>query len=81
MESERPVTLSGQELAQYDALLEEQAFPFEEKAIDLHETNVKRTTDGVYDQWVEKSFTRLAELVPAKYGKQEQGAEAVDALP
>lgn len=81
MESERPVTLSAQERAQYDALLEEQAFPFEEKAIAIHETNAKRTTDGVYDQWIQQSFTRLAELVPAKYGKQEHGAEAVDALP
>ncbi len=81
MESERPANLSALERAQYDALVEEQAFPFEEKSIAIHETNVKRTTEGVYDQWVQKSFTRLAELVPAKYGRQEHGAEAVDALP
>lgn len=81
MDSERPANLSAQERAQYDALVEEQAFPFEEKAISIHETNVKRTADGVYDQWVQQSFTRLAELVPARYGKQEHGAEAVDALP
>jgi cellulose synthase operon protein C len=81
MESERPANLSALERAQYDTLVEEQAFPFEEKAIAIHETNVKRTTDGVYDQWVQKSFTQLAELVPAKYGKQEHGAEFVDALP
>ncbi len=81
MVSERPAHLSALERAQYDALVEEQAFPFEEKAIAIHETNIKRTTEGVYDQWVQKSFTRLAELVPAKYARQEHGAEAVDALP
>ena len=80
MESERPANLSALEREQYDALVEEQAFPFEEKAISIHETNAKRTADGVYDQWVQQSFTRLAELVPAHYAKQERGAEAVDAL-
>ena len=35
--SERPKELSKDELEQYDILLEEQAFPFEEEAIELHE--------------------------------------------
>ena len=80
MESERPANLSALEREQYDALVEEQAFPFEEKAINIHETNVKRTADNVYDQWVQQSFARLAELVPAQYAKRERGAEAVDTL-
>ncbi|HXS80365.1 MAG TPA: tetratricopeptide repeat protein, partial [Gammaproteobacteria bacterium] len=37
--SERPPELTADELEQYDILLEEQAFPFEEEAIQLHETN------------------------------------------
>ncbi|MGB6309654.1 MAG: tetratricopeptide repeat protein, partial [Steroidobacteraceae bacterium] len=36
MSSERPKNLNKDELEQYDVLLEEQAFPFEEKAIKLH---------------------------------------------
>ena len=37
MTSERPKKLSKLELEQYNVLLEEQADPFEEKAIELHE--------------------------------------------
>ena len=36
LESERPRDLTPDELEQYDLLLEEQAFPFEEKAIAIH---------------------------------------------
>ena len=37
MGSERPDGLSEDELEQYEILLEEQAFPFEEKAIELYQ--------------------------------------------
>src|SRR5689334_20093621 len=40
--SDRPRNLSALELEQYNVLLEEQAFPFEEKAIQWHETNLQR---------------------------------------
>src|SRR6202023_1541495 len=56
MSSERPKKLSKDELAQYNVLLEEQAFPFEEKAIRLHEVNVGRAKDGADDEWIQKSF-------------------------
>ncbi len=69
--SERPKKLSADELEQYNTLLEEQAFPFEEQAISIHELNVKRTAEGVYDQSVRKSFDALAQLKPARYGKVE----------
>jgi hypothetical protein len=36
MASERPKSLKGEELEQYDLLLEEQATPFEEQSIKLH---------------------------------------------
>lgn len=77
MESERPQNLSAEELEQYDVLLEEQAFPFEEKSIEIHEANVARTREGVYDEWVRKSFDVLAKLKPARYAKAEIGAEFV----
>jgi cellulose synthase operon protein C len=69
MSSERPKNLKKDELEQYDVLLEEQAFPFEEKAIKLHEVNAARTKDGTYDEWVQKSFAALAQLNPGRYGK------------
>ena len=71
LESERPPSLSAEEREAYDVLLEEQAFPFEEKAIEIHEANARRAADGVYDQWVRKSYTSLAELKPARYARTE----------
>ncbi len=62
--SERPPELTTDELEQYDILLEEQAFPFEEEAIELHETNAARTADGIYDEWVRKSLAALASCCP-----------------
>ncbi len=72
MESERPAGLSADELEQYDILLEEQAFPFEEKAIELYEVNASRAAIGVYDEWVAASFEQLAILMPARYAKFEK---------
>ncbi len=80
MSSERPKNLKKDELEQYDVLLEEQAFPFEEKAIKLHEVNAARTKDGTYDEWVQKSFAALAQLNPGRYGKVEIGEQQVDSI-
>ena len=80
MASDRPADLEADALEQYEILLEEQAFPFEEKAIDLFEANAGRAPDGVYDEWVRRSFERLALLMPARYAKEERGEDVVTAL-
>jgi TolA-binding protein len=80
MSSERPKNLSKDELEQYNVLLEEQAFPFEEKAIKLHEVNTARAKDGAYDEWVQKSFAALAQLNPGRYGKVELGEPLVESI-
>jgi cellulose synthase operon protein C len=80
MGSERPKGLDADTKEQYDVLLEEQAFPFEEKAIELHETNAQRTGDGVYDEWVQRSFDVLAKLMPARYAKAEKSEDYVPSL-
>jgi hypothetical protein len=80
LDSVRPPDLSGEALAQYDLLLEEQAYPFEEKAIELYEANVARIAAGVYDPWVGKSIEQLAVLVPARYGKSERSPAYVEAI-
>ena len=72
-ESPRPADLDALALEQYEMLLEEQAFPFEERAIEIHESNARRAADGVYDRWVEASFDALATLLPARYAKHELG--------
>ena len=78
--SQRPPELTPEELEQYDILLEEQAFPFEEEAIELHETNAARTADGLYDEWVRKSLAALAELSPGRYAKTEMGETIVETI-
>jgi len=70
--SERPKGLSSTELEQYDLLLEEQAFPFEEKAIEIHESNADRVKTGIYDEWVKKSLIALRKLQPVRYAKLER---------
>lgn len=78
--SERPKDLDAEAREQYDVLLEEQAFPFEEKAIELHETNAGRAAEGVYDESVQRSFEVLAKLKPARYAKAEISEDYVPDL-
>ena len=80
MASQRPRNLNADELEQYEILLEEQAFPFEEKSIEVHENNAVRIADGLYDDWVRKSMSALAELMPVRYAKEERGEDFVAAL-
>jgi tetratricopeptide (TPR) repeat protein len=74
MASQRPKKLKKMELEQYNVMLEEQAFPFEEKAAEMHVLNTRRAATGVYDQWVKNSFEALRELQPGRYDKREQSA-------
>ncbi|WP_245586239.1 tetratricopeptide repeat protein [Solimonas soli] len=80
LDSERPKKLSELELEQYNVLLEEQANPFEEKAIDTYENNLRRIKQGVYDEWVVKSLQQLVAMAPAKYEKREQGQDRYESL-
>jgi hypothetical protein len=80
MTSQRPKGLKKDELDQYNVMLEEQAFPFEEKATELHELNAHRAATGVYDKWVKSSFDALRELRPVRYGKSEISEGVVDAI-
>ncbi len=70
--SERPGDLDPDALEQYEILLEEQAFPIEERAIELFEVNAARVSVGIYDEWIRKSFGQLALLMPARYAKPER---------
>ena len=80
MTSDRPAELNADALEQYEILLEEQAFPFEEKAIDLYKANAKRAPNGVYDTWIQQSFERLAGLMPARYANKERSENVLTAL-
>lgn len=80
LKSPRPKDLDAEELEQYNLMLEEQAYPFEEKAIDLHQKNIQRVTQGVYDDWVKKSYASLAKISPGRYDKRERIVGYVDVL-
>jgi tetratricopeptide (TPR) repeat protein len=80
MHSERPPNLKGDALEEYNSLLEEQVFPFEEEAIKVHELNAARAKEGLYDESIRKSFAALAELKPARYGKTELTEDVVAKL-
>ncbi|MBE9567696.1 MAG: hypothetical protein IMF14_03300, partial [Proteobacteria bacterium] len=71
LDSERPTNLSDDELEQYELVIEEQAYPFEEKAIDVHEKNMELLDVGIYNEWIDKSLVKLSVLLPARYAKTE----------
>ncbi len=57
--SEKPAELTPEQLEEYDNMLEEQASPFEEKAISTYEGDVSKTTEeGIYNEWSRKSYER-----------------------
>jgi cellulose synthase operon protein C len=80
MESERPEGLNPMEMEEYELAIEEQAYPFEEQAIAVHENNLKLIPKGVYNTWIDKSLQKLAEFVPAKYDKPEESSGIVVSL-
>ncbi|MGA7827745.1 MAG: LysM peptidoglycan-binding domain-containing protein, partial [Geobacteraceae bacterium] len=75
-----PRGLYPAELEQYELAIEEQAYPFEEKAIKVHQSNLALVTKGVYNEWIEKSLEKLAKLVPASYDKPEEDSGIVSSL-
>jgi tetratricopeptide (TPR) repeat protein len=75
-----PRGLYPAELEQYELAMEEQAYPFEEKSIKVHQSNLALITKGVYNEWIEKSLQKLAELVPARYDKPEETTDVIGSL-
>jgi hypothetical protein len=69
MASTAPDELNELEQMQYKMLLEEEAYPFEERAIALHSENHQRITAGRFNAWIEKSLGVLAELYPGRYDR------------
>jgi cellulose synthase operon protein C len=80
LESERPTDLKPDELKAFEEALDEQAFPFEEKAIGVHEKNIEMLRAGVSNKWTEKSLGRLAELMPGRYAKPEMSIGFLGAI-
>jgi len=79
-ESERPADLQPADLEEYELALEEEAFPFEEQAIDVHEKNLELLQAGVLNAWTEKSLGKLVELMPGRYAKNEMSTGFLGAI-
>ncbi len=71
LNSERPAGLSDAEKGDYELVIEEEAYPFEERAIDVHQENFELLAGGIYNPWVQKSLDKLALLMPGRYAKAE----------
>jgi tetratricopeptide (TPR) repeat protein len=69
--SERPTGLSAAESQEYELMIEDEAYPFEEQAIEVHEKNVELMAVGVYNPWVQSSLDKLSVLMPGRYAKNE----------
>jgi tetratricopeptide (TPR) repeat protein len=80
IESERPADLDPAEMQDYEMVLEEEAFPFEEKAIEVHEKNLELMASGTYNRWIEKSLAKLGELMPGRYAKFEVSSGWIDSI-
>jgi cellulose synthase operon protein C len=79
-ESERPTNLNAEEMQEYEDALDEEAFPFEEKAIALHTKNLEMMQAGVTNDWTEKSLGRLGELMPGRYAKKEMSSGFLETI-
>jgi hypothetical protein len=80
MGSERPDGLTPMEMEEYELAIEEQAYPFEEKAISVHESNLELMSRGVYNKWIDKSLASLAGFIPARYAKPEEKSAVMTSL-
>jgi tetratricopeptide (TPR) repeat protein len=71
IESERPGGLTEAEKIDYELVIEEEAYPFEEQAIEVHQENFELLAAGIYNPWVQRSLDKLAILMPGRYAKNE----------
>ena len=80
MDSERPADLTADELLEYDGILEEEAWPFEERAIEVHEKNLELMVAGHFNPWIQQSLGQLADLMPGRYAKFEESSGFIESI-
>ena len=67
----KPKGLSALEMEEYEMILEEQAIPFEDIALEIHQGNIERAWEGQYNEWVAASFDAMRKLNPIRFDKPE----------
>ncbi len=80
LDSDRPARLNAEELDQYEILLEDKAFPFEDKAIEFFEINLARIKNGFYNDWIDKTHKELIALFPVRYDRKPKQDAYIDVL-
>jgi hypothetical protein len=80
MKSERPSGLDPAQMNDYELVLEEEAFPFEERAIGIHVKNLELLSAGIFNSWIEKSLEKLANLMPGRYAKFEASSGLIASI-
>ena len=71
LESERPAGLSAAEKVDYELVIEEEAYPFEERSIEVHSQNFELLAGGIYNPWIQRSLDKLAVLMPGRFAKND----------
>lgn len=67
----KPTGLGDEEQTIYAEIINEQAQPFEELAMELHQSNVNRGWEGEFNQWIRQSFEQMSRLQPTRFAKSE----------
>ncbi|GAB3372542.1 tetratricopeptide repeat protein [Spongiibacter taiwanensis] len=78
--SQRPSDLTGEVLGEYLQLLEQEASPFEERAISAFEHNLGHVRQGLWNDALQQSLAALEVMLPGRYAKQVRLAGSYDDL-
>lgn len=70
-ESPIPPGMSENDRKVYGEIIEEQALPFEQLAMEVHTANISRAWSGDFNPWIEKSFAAMRRLNPERFDKDE----------
>jgi tetratricopeptide (TPR) repeat protein len=76
--SDRPRDLTKEEKIEYEFLVEEMAYPYDERAVEAYEKTLRAAlVQSLYDRWLYMGVARLAYLRPALYKRSfdERGLE------
>ncbi len=69
--SERPEDLSKEELEEYNFLLEEKAYPYDDQAVKTYKRSIEASIKNmIFNKWMDKSLKRLVDLRPALYKRE-----------
>ena len=66
-----PEGLSTSDQQTYIAIIEEQAGPFDQLALELHQANIERAWRGQFNNWISQSYGEMKNLNPQRFNKTE----------